>query len=270
VLELRPPLVLLSGPAGFGEYLKLIDHRYIGGVVLKTVTFNPKEGNPVPRMADGDFYVINRIGLENPGIHRFVEGFPELSVPMIVSLGGDSFEEYLEVARVFKKVADRFCAVEFNFSCPNVKEGGLSIVRDRERWRDLLRELRKALSESFLIAKVGIEGIFVEEAAEMVKDAGWEGITLVNTVRGLHFEKDTVILGGLSGPILKPIALRAVYEVKRRFPNLFVIASGGVYSVEDAKEFLSVGADVIGVGSALFKDPGIVEEIGKYLMEVKG
>jgi dihydroorotate dehydrogenase (NAD+) catalytic subunit len=109
----------------------------------------------------------------------------------------------------------------------------------------------------------------VEDAAEFVMKAEWDGITLVNTVRGLHFEKDTMILGGLSGPLLKPIALRAVYEVKKRFPELFVIASGGVYSVKDAEEFLKVGADVIGVGSALFKDPGVVEEIGKYLLEVK-
>jgi dihydroorotate dehydrogenase (NAD+) catalytic subunit len=116
---------------------------------------------------------------------------------------------------------------------------------------------------------VGVEGIFVEDAAEFVMKTGWDGITLVNTVRGLHFEKDTMILGGLSGPLLKPIALRAVYEVKKRFPELFVIASGGVYSVKDAEEFLKVGADVIGVGSALFKDPGVVEEIGKYLLEVK-
>ena len=270
MLELKPPLVLLSGPAGFGEYLKLIDHRYVGGIILKTVTLNPKEGNSTPRMADGDFYVINRIGLENPGIHEFVENVPELPVPMIASLGGDSFEEYLEVARTFKKVSDKFCAVEFNFSCPNVKEGGLSIIKDRKRWKTLIVEIRKILPDSFLIAKIGIEGIFVEEAAEIVVDTGWNGITLVNTVRGLHFEKESMILGGLSGPLLKPIALRAVYEVKRRFPKLLVIASGGVYSMKDAKEFLNVGADVIGVGSALFKDPGIVEEIGKYLMEVKG
>lgn len=269
MLELKPPLVLLSGPAGFGEYLKLMDHRYVGGVLLKTVTLHPKEGNPTPRMADSDFYVINRIGLENPGIHAFVENIPELPVPMIASLGGDSFEEYLEVARVFKKVADRFYAVEFNFSCPNVKEGGLSIVKNAEEWKKLLNTLRKELPDSFLIAKVGVEGIFVEDAAEFVMKAEWDGITLVNTVRGLHFEKDTMILGGLSGPLLKPIALRAVYEVKKRFPELFVIASGGVYSVKDAEEFLKVGADVIGVGSALFKDPGVVEEIGKYLLEVK-
>jgi len=269
VLELKPPLVLLSGPAGFGEYLKLIDHRFVGAVVLKTVTFKPRGGNPPPRIAEGPFFLLNSIGLENPGVLSFLEDLPKLAVPTIASFGGETYEEYLEIAKLVKDKAKEFVAVEFNFSCPNVKEGGLTIVRDKEKWRRLLVELREILDDSFLIAKVGIEGLFVEDAAEMAFQAGWNGMTLVNTVRGLIVDKGKILLGGLSGPILKPIALRAVYEVKRRFPNLYVIGSGGVYSVEDAKDYLMVGADAIGIGSALFKDPGIVEEIGRYLLEVR-
>ncbi|MCD6546420.1 MAG: tRNA-dihydrouridine synthase [Thermotogae bacterium] len=267
----KPPLILLSGPAGFGEWFELINPSVIGALTLKTITLNPKSGNKPPRMAEGRDYVINRIGLENPGVTKFLgmlDDLRRLKTKIIASLGGDSIDEYEKIAKIVKPYVKNFDAIEFNFSCPNVEKGGLSIIGDLEGWRRIIKTIRSTLSDSFLIAKLGIEGIFIEEATKFLVESGWNGVTLINTVRGLHFDGDKMILGGLSGPILKPIALRAVYEVKNKFPDIFIIASGGIYNFEDAKEFLRVGANAIGVGSALFKDPEIVEEIGKKLLEV--
>ncbi|MDI3471745.1 MAG: dihydroorotate dehydrogenase catalytic subunit [Thermotogaceae bacterium] len=268
----KPPLVLLSGPAGFGEWLELIDKSFIGALTLKTITLNPKEGNKPSRMAEGNNYIINRIGLENPGVLKFLEmldTFKNLKSKIILSLGGDTVEEYLKIAETIKPYSKEFDAIEFNFSCPNVEKGGLSIVGDLQSWEKIIKTVRKILPDSFLIAKLGIEGIFVENAADILVNNDWNGITLINTVRGLHFENGKIILGGLSGPLLKPIALRAVYEVRKRFSDIFIIASGGIYNSNDAEEFMKVGASAIGIGSALFKSPEIVEEIGKKLMEVE-
>lgn len=267
----KPPLVLLSGPAGFGEWFDMIDPSFVGALTLKTITLKPKDGNPPPRMAEGKNYVINRIGLENPGIMGFLkmlDDFERIPTKIIVSLGGDNLDEYVKISEMVKPYTERFDAIEFNFSCPNVEMGGLGILGDFEGWKRVLKGIRKILQEEFIIAKLGIEGVFIEEAVKQVVQSGWNGVTLINTVRGLHFDGDKIVLGGLSGPILKPIALRAVYEVRNRFPDIFIISSGGVYGLGDAEEFLRVGANAVGIGSALFKDPEIVEKIGKRLLEV--
>lgn len=268
----KPPLILLSGPAGFGEWFKLIDSSFVGALTLKTITLNPKEGNDPPRMAEGNNYVINRIGLENPGILKFLEmidTLKALKTKIILSLGGDTVEEYLKIAEIIKPYSNEFDAIEFNFSCPNVAKGGLSIISDLQNWKRIIKTVRKTLSNSFLIAKLGIEGIFVEDATDILVNNNWDGVTLINTIRGLHFEDNKIILGGLSGPLLKPIALRAVYEVRKRFSDIFIVASGGIYNSKDAEEFIKAGANAIGIGSALFKSPEIVEKIGRKLMEVE-
>lgn len=262
------PLIILSGPGGFGEWFEITETHGIGAITLKTITLNPKDGNPPPRMAGGDFYLINRIGLENPGIKEFLKEIPSPPVPMILSLGGDTPEEYIEISKIIEPFIDRFIAIEYNFSCPNVEKGGLSMVSDRNTLKRILSEIRKIFKDSFLIAKLGIEGVFVESACSDIVEAGWDGVTLINTVRGLHYENGKEIIGGLSGPMLKPIALRAVYEVRKKFPDLFIIGSGGVYNAGDAKDFLKAGANVVGIGSALFKNPAIAQKIKNELAEV--
>lgn len=134
----------------------------------------------------------------------------------------------------------------------------LSNVAELER---MLSELRKRLNV-FLIAKLGIEGAFVEEIAKIVEDCGWNGVTLINTIRALHVDGERIIKGGISGPVLKPIALRAVYEVRNR-TNLYIIASGGIMNEQDAEQFFKVGANAISIGTALYKDPKIVEKIAR-------
>ncbi len=274
-MNIKPPLIIASGPAGRGEYLPFLNPRYIGAYTLKTITYKPKKGNPSPRMREGEFYVINRIGLENPGIEGFLREFEEgvyekllEKMKVILSLGGDDLDEYVRITEKVKGISDNFLAIEYNFSCPNVKNGGLSVISDVEAWEKVLEKIRRILPNAFLIAKLGIEGLFVEVASEKVAKAGWNGVTLINSVRGYHFDRDGVeIAGGLSGPLMKPIALRAVYEVKRRLKDIYVIGCGGVFSYEDAMVFFQVGADAVCIGSALFKDPEIANAVGKKLLE---
>lgn len=283
-LELKTPLVIASGPGGFGEYLKIksINWNYVGAYTIKTITYKEKEGNKPPRMYAKDGFLINSIGLENPGAAKFIKCLEsndneELSnlllnlfktTPVILSLGADSYEEYLEISKMVKPHLDRFIAVEYNFSCPNVKHGGLSIISNVDEWKKLIKEIRKQLDNTFLIAKLGIEGGFVENNAQIVQNAGWNGVTVVNTIRGLMFnDEGKIILGGLSGPNLMPIALRAVYEVRKKLKDIYIIASGGIYTPKDAKTFLEIGADAVSIGSALFKNEQVVNEIGEYLMQ---
>ncbi len=279
-LKLSIPLIIASGPAGFGEYGKLEDFPWedVGAFTLKTVTFKGKEGNKPPRMYAKNGYIINRIGLENPGINAFLEAlqakefdwlFEKTSV--ILSLGGDSYEEYVEISKLIKPYANRFKAIEYNFSCPNVKHGGLSIIASKDEWVKLLYEIRSILDQEFLVAKLGIEGGFVEHQAKIVSDAGWDGVTVVNTVRGLMFnDEGEMIVGGLSGPNLFPITLRAVFEVRKLNPKLYIIASGGIYNGDDAIKLLKVGADAVSVGSLLLKNEKVVSQIAHHVREYLG
>lgn len=275
-LKLRTPIVIASGPGGFGEYLNVdsIDWSYVGAYTLKTITLHPKVGNKPPRIYASNVFMINRIGLENPGfdgLKKMIDS-GELDVllskvPAILSLGGDSFEEYVEITKLMKPYLDKFLAIEYNFSCPNVHHGGLSIMSDREEWKKLLKEIRKE-TDTFIIAKLGIESGFVEEMAKIVALEGWNGVTVINTIRGLIVNPEgQVLLGGLSGPALYPIALRAVYEVRKVLPDIFIIASGGIYTAQQAKEMLQFGANAVSIGSALFQNEEIINKIGKELME---
>lgn len=276
-LELRTPLVIASGPAGMGEYLKIegINWDYVGAYTIKTITYKEKTGNKSPRMFARNGFLINSIGLENPGIFKFIENlqnseYEELfkRVPVILSVGADSYDEYLEISKMAKPILNKFIAVEYNFSCPNVKHGGLSIMSDVNEWKKLLEEIRKELDEAFLIAKLGIESGFVENNAQIVENAGWNGVTLINTIRGLMFnDEGQMILGGLSGPNLLPIALRAVYEVRKKLKNIYIIASGGVYTPDNVRTFLEIGANAVSIGSVIFKNEKTINEMGEYLTQ---
>ncbi|HOK87324.1 MAG TPA: geranylgeranylglyceryl/heptaprenylglyceryl phosphate synthase [Fervidobacterium sp.] len=276
-LNLKVPLIIASGPGGFGEYAKMdgFPWKYVGAYTLKTVTYNKKSGNVPPRMYARDGYMINRIGLENPGIDQFLDAlengeyeFLFKKTNVILSLGGDNYQEYIEVTKKVKPYLHKFIAVEYNFSCPNVSKGGLSMVTDLIEWQSLLVEIRKELPDTFLIAKLGIEGGFIENLVEKAAQSGWNGVTVINTIRGLMFNDDgEILLGGLSGPNLLPIAERAVYEVRKKLSDIYIISSGGVYKEEDAKQLLKVGADAVSIGSAIFQDEQIISRIGKYILE---
>ncbi len=272
-MELKIPIVIASGVGGMGEYLKMkmISPDCIGAYTLKTITYKPKSGNPPPRLVASSGYLINSIGLENQGIENFLFKLQQgefdwifAKTKVILSLGGDNLEEFQMIAERVKSVEGRFAAIEFNFSCPNVEKGGLSVIADSKKLPKLLKSLRKTL-DSFLIAKVGIEGIFVENFASLLEKNEWNGISLINTLRALQFVEGKIQKGGLSGPSLKPIALRAVYEVKKVAKKLFIVGGGGISNEDDAEEFLKVGADAVSLGTIIYKNPKIVERIAERL-----
>lgn len=271
-MHLKIPLIIASGTGGMGEYLKLIDSEYIGAYTLKTITFFPKKGNPPPRLFATENYLINSIGLENVGLEKFLQQlssgeFEELfaKTKVIASFSGDDVDQMLQIAKKIKPFEKKFIAIEFNLSCPNVSKGGLGLLSDIHGLENLLLSIRRELN-GFLIAKIGIEGVFVEAAAEILKRCGWQGLSLINTIRSLYIIGEKIIKGGLSGPVLKPVALRAVYEVKNRVSDLYVIGGGGIMNEEDADDFIKAGADAVSIGTAIFKDPKIVSKIAKHIL----
>ncbi|MDX6547061.1 MAG: dihydroorotate dehydrogenase catalytic subunit [Gaiellales bacterium] len=236
----------------------------LSAFVTKTVTLNPRAGNPPPRIAETPAGMVNSIGLANPGLEAFCERhlprLAELGVPLIVSVGGWSREEYATaVARIGAHPA--VAAIELNVSCPNVETGCISIGTDPDETRALLRRCR-AETDRPLLAKLSPSVADVAEIADAAADGGAHGLVLINTVRGMALDRGSLrpLLGGggggLSGPAVKPMALHAIYHC-RAATGLPIIGMGGVSTAQDCIEFLAAGAAVVGVGTSLFRDPGL-------------
>jgi len=263
-LELAHPLVngsgtldaLVAGTLGLSAF------------VTKTVTPQPRAGNPPQRIAETPAGMVNSIGLANPGIDRFCEHhlprLAELGVPLVVSLGGWSREEYaLAVRRV--GALPQVAAIELNVSCPNVDTGCISIGTDHAETRALLERCR-AETDLPLLAKLSPSVADVSSIALAAAEGGAAGLVLINTVRGMAIDRDTLrpLLGGggggLSGPAVKPVALHAIYH-SHAATGLPIVGMGGVAGAQDCIEFLAAGATVVGVGTALFRDPGLPARI---------
>jgi dihydroorotate dehydrogenase (NAD+) catalytic subunit len=263
-IELAHPLVngsgtldaLVAGPLGLSAF------------VTKTVTPQPREGNPPQRIAETPAGMVNSIGLANPGIDRFCEHhlprLAELGVPLVVSVGGWSRQEYaLAVRRV--GALPQVAAIELNVSCPNVDTGCISIGTDRDETRALL-ERCQAETDLPLLAKLSPSVADVSSIALAAAEGGAAGLVLINTVRGMAIDRDTLrpLLGGggggLSGPAVKPVALHAIYHA-HAVTGLPIVGMGGVANAQDCIEFLAAGATVVGIGTALFRDPGLPARI---------
>ncbi|HEY0389763.1 MAG TPA: dihydroorotate dehydrogenase [Gaiellales bacterium] len=240
----------------------------VSAFVTKTVTLRPRAGNPPQRIGETPAGMVNSIGLANPGLERFCEqDLPRLAglgVPVIVSLGGWSREEYATAVR--RVGADpAVAAVELNVSCPNVDTGCISIGTDPAETRALLERCR-AETDAPLLAKLTPSVADVSAVALAAAEGGADGLVLINTVRGMAIDRSTLrpLLGGggggLSGPAIKPVALHAVYHA-REVTGLPIIGLGGVQSAQDCVEFAAAGASVVGVGTALFRDPGLVARV---------
>ncbi len=273
----KNPVLTASGTFGYGDEISsLIDVNSLGGIVTKTITFSPREGNPPPRITETTAGMINSIGLANIGVERFVKEkapiYKSFDTRVIVSVAGETIDDYCRVVEYLEKEisADGY---EINISCPNTEKGGIYFGSNREMSRNVTKAVRQ-LTSKLVIIKLTPNVTSISDIAGAVADAGADCISLVNSFVGMAVDVETrkpkikKIIGGLTGPCIKPIALAKVYEVCSKV-DIPVIGIGGISTGEDALEFLITGACAVEVGTATFFDPKapvkIIEEIKEYL-----
>lgn len=268
-LILKNPVMPASGCFGFGkEYAKLYDISQLGAIVVKATTLEERIGNRTPRIAETPGGMLNSIGLQNPGVDAVIqEELPWLSqfkLPVIVNVAGTMTEDYVEVARRISEVPN-VSMIELNISCPNVKCGGITFGTDPKTAHDLTKAVKDA-SKVPVFVKLSPNVTDIVAMAEAVAEAGADGLSMINTLIGMRFDLKTrkPILanqvGGLSGPAIKPVALRMIYEVYKHV-NIPIIGMGGITSAEDVAEFFLAGASAVAVGTANFVDPYVMPKI---------
>ena len=278
-LDFGSPLVLLSGCVGFGEEYTRIEgfsNRDAGAIVLKGTTQNPRLGNPPHRVYETPGGMLNAIGLQNPGVEQVVRRIlPELDFSetrFIANVSGSTIEEYVEVTRRFDQ--SPIDAIEINISCPNVKEGGVAFGNYPDMSAQVVQACRRVTRKP-LITKLSPNQTDIRENARRCIEAGSDALAVINTIMGMAIDVDSRrpvignIQGGLSGPAIKPIALlkvHQVYEVARRH-HVPIIGQGGITTARDALEFIIAGASAVGIGTALFYDPGVCRKINLGLTE---
>ena len=278
-IKMRNPVMTASGTFGygaeFGEYMNL---ESIGAMISKGLSLKPKAGNPTPRIVETPGGMLNAIGLQNVGIDAFIsQKLPYLSkvaTPVIVTLYGNTLEEYGEVASRLDSL-DGVAGIEVNISCPNVKQGGIVFGTDPQAAQEVVRLVRRSTSKP-LIVKLSPNVTDVVLMAKACADAGADALSLINTLTGMAIDLDrrrpilANITGGLSGPAIKPVALRMVWQVARNV-KLPIIGIGGIMNARDALEFILAGATAVQVGTASFLDPSaaqtIAQDMEKYLID---
>lgn len=280
-LVLKNPVMTASGTFGYGEeYAAYIDLSVLGAIVVKGLSITPREGNPPSRIMETASGMLNAVGLENVGVRAFIdEKLPflrEVDVPVIANILGDTVEEYCEVAHILSE-AEGIHALEVNISCPNVAKGGIDFGVNPDLAFKVTEGVKNA-TDLPVIVKLTPNVTDITEIAKSVEDAGANAISLINTLTGLSIDIEKRIphlkniTGGLSGPAIKPVALRMVWEVVRAV-SVPVIGVGGIMKAGDALEFLVAGARAVQVGTANFVNPRstveIIEGIAAY-MERKG
>jgi len=273
------PLFTASGCASSGKELaQFIDLREIGAVVTKSVMSKARHGRPTPRMAETPSGMVNSIGLQGPGIDAFLaEDLPWLvsqKARVIVSIAGETVEEYATLARKVRS-APGISALEVNISCPNVENRGMVFACDPEASRRVIDGVRKTLGgELPIIAKLSPDVTDLVSIAKGVVDAGADGLALINTVLSMVINLETMRphlggkTGGLSGPAIRPIAVRAIYQVHEAMPNIPILGMGGVSTGRDALELILAGAKGVSVGTASFADPAAIISIQNELKEL--
>lgn len=272
-LKLKNPLVLASGTAGHGLELKeVVDISEAGAITLKSVTVEPCLGNPEPRLWETTGGMLNSIGLENVGIEAFVEdigpGLEDLGLPVIASISGDTFRSYARLASRMEEL-DALAALEVNVSCPNVEKGGVHFGADTRSTASVVKGVRSNCSLPVFV-KLSAAVSDIARVAEAAVEAGASGLSLINTLPGMAIDiagrrpRLGGVTGGLSGPAIKPVALKAVFDC-HRVTGLPIIGGGGVYDARDVVEFMLAGATAVSVGTATFQDPAAVLRIIKEL-----
>ena len=273
------PLFTASGCASSGKELaQFFPLNQIGAVVTKSVMSKPRHGRPTPRMAETPSGMLNSIGLQGPGIDSFlahdVPWLLEQKARVIVSIAGETVEEYSTLARKLRSVSG-ISAVEVNISCPNVENRGLVFACDPDASRRVIDGVRKTIGGDLpIIAKLSPDVTDLPSIARGVVDSGADGLALINTVLGMVINIDTMRphlggkTGGLSGPAIKPVAVRAIYQVHAALPKIPILGMGGVSSGRDALELILAGASGVSVGTASFGNPSAVIEIQNELREL--
>lgn len=276
-IEWKNPVTTGSGTFGFGkEYSDYFDLSELGAVCLKALSAVPRIGNPSPRIAETPKGILNSVGLQNPGADVFIEReLPRLrkyDTKLIANLCGSSVEDYVEVARILDDKVDMF---ELNISCPNVKEGGMAFGTNPKSVEDITRRV-KAVAKVPLIVKLSPNVTDITEIARAAESGGADAVSLINTLLGMKIDiknRKPVLhnnMGGLSGPAVKPVAVRMVYQVRKAI-KLPIIGMGGISTGEDAIEFMLAGANAVAVGTAGLVDPlawvKVIKGIEQYLDE---
>ena len=280
-LHFKNPVLTASGTFGYGsEFDDFLDVSKLGGIVLKGTTIEPREGNPYPRMAETPSGMLNTVGLQNKGIEYFeniiYQRVLNYKTNIIVNVNGSYIEDYIALAERIDKL-EKIPAIELNISCPNVKMGGMAFGTNLVSAREVTREVRAVYSKK-LIVKLSPNVTNIVDFARVVEEEGADSISLINTLLGMSVDVVkmrpalSTITGGLSGPAIKPIALRMVWQVANAV-KIPVIGMGGIMSVSDALEFLLAGASAIQIGTASFIDPQVSVNILKGIedfLERKG
>jgi len=276
-MSLQNPVLTASGTFGFGEEVnRIYDINQLGGIVTKSVTLKPRAGNKPPRIAETSCGMINSIGLANPGLDRFISDhipfLQSLSIPVIVNVAGSTLEEYIDVVNALKDES-AISGFEINVSCPNVEKGGMSFGVDENITYKLISKLRNITNKP-LIVKLTPNVTDITAIAASAEKGGADALSLINTVLGMaidiHTKKPKTgnIMGGLSGPGIKPIAIAKVFQTYRSV-KIPLIGIGGICSWEDAVEFIIAGASAIQLGSINFIEPSrallIIEGIRNYM-----
>ncbi len=270
-LAMKNPVMTASGTFGYGmEFADVVNLEEIGGIIVKGTTLHPREGNDYPRMAETASGMLNCVGLQNKGVDYFCQNiYPEikdLKTNVIVNVSGSSPEDYAECARRIDEL-ENILAIELNISCPNVKQGGMAFGVTCEGARTVVEAVRKAYHKT-LIVKLSPNVTSIADIAKAVEDAGADAVSLINTLMGMAIDierrrpKLSISTGGLSGPAVKPVAVRCVWQVAKAV-KIPVVGLGGIMNAEDAIEFLMAGASAIEIGTANFIDPSVSEKVAQ-------
>jgi len=268
-LDLQNPVMTASGTFGYAEeFSDVVDLNRLGGIIVKGLSLEPSTGNPPPRIVETPCGMLNAIGLENVGIERFIrEKLPflqTLSPPVIVNIYGKSIEEYAAMAKRLDDV-EAVAGIEVNISCPNVRAGGIAFGVDPSAAGTVIRAVRENYSKA-LIVKLSPNVTDITEIAKRVESVGADSVSLINTLTGMAIDIESRrpvlanITGGLSGPAIKPIALRMVWQVAQEV-NIPVIGIGGIMTAKDAIEFFIAGATAVQIGTANFVNPNVTIEV---------
>ncbi len=274
-MTMKNPVMTASGTFGFGlEYADFVDLSQIGGIIVKGTTLNKREGNPYPRMAETPQGMLNCVGLQNKGVDYFEhETYPkikDIDTNMIVNVAGHSEEDYVKTAERINAL-DKIPSIELNISCPNMKEGGMSFGTDPKVVEDIVGKVRKVYHKT-LIVKLTPNVTDIAEIAKAAEVAGADSVSLINTLTGMAIDAEkrkpllSIMTGGLSGPCVKPIALRMVWQVAKAV-KIPVIGLGGISNATDAIEFMLAGASAIEIGTANFIDPAITVKVSQGINE---